>query len=159
MLHSSLQLVEEASSWKCPATRGASSVMSWRESSGIWLQWTQKDRKSLRAQGNKMLIDPRQESRFRQLEPNKNKRGWKENLRWDSRKVIPNELEDNKIYLKSLVLVRHLKVEAWKVDELGFGSGRRLQRFEGGKNECWTDSAWTRWVFMVNYRIKLPFIP
>jgi hypothetical protein len=30
---------------------------------------------------NKMLIDPRQESRFRQLEPIKNKRGQKKNLR------------------------------------------------------------------------------
>jgi hypothetical protein len=75
---SSLQLEAEASSWMCPTTRGASSVMSWRESSGIRLQWTQKDRKSLRARGNKMLIDPRRESRFRQLEPIKNKRGHKE---------------------------------------------------------------------------------
>jgi hypothetical protein len=105
-----------------------------------------------------MLIDPRRESRFQQLEPNKNKRGRKENLIWDSRKVIPNELEENKIYLKSLVLVRHLRIEAWKVDELGFGSGRRLQRFEGGKNGCGTDSAWGRWVFMVNFGIKSPFI-
>jgi hypothetical protein len=88
-----------------------------------------------------MLIDPRRESRFRQLEPNKNKRGQKELLRWDSRKVIPNELEEDKIYLKSLVLVRHLRIEAWKVDGLGFGSGRKLQRFEGGNNGCRTDSA------------------
>jgi hypothetical protein len=44
-------------------------------------------------------------------------------LRWDSRKVIPNELEENTIYLESLVLVRHLRIEAKKVDELGFGSG------------------------------------
>jgi hypothetical protein len=73
----SLQLRAEASSWKCPTTRGASSVMSWRESSGIQLQWTQKDRKFLRARGNKMLIDPWQESIFRQLEPIKNKRGQK----------------------------------------------------------------------------------
>jgi hypothetical protein len=49
-----------------------------------------------------MLIDPRQESRFRQLEPNKNKRRQKGILRWDLRKVIPNELEEDKIYLKSL---------------------------------------------------------
>jgi hypothetical protein len=59
-----------------------------------------------------MMIDPRQESRFWQLEPIKNKRGQKKNLRWDSRKVIPNELEENKIYLESLVLVRHLRIEA-----------------------------------------------
>jgi hypothetical protein len=59
-----------------------------------------------------MLIDPRRESRFRQLEPNKNKKGQKEILRWDSRKVISNELEENKIYLKSCVLVRHLRIEA-----------------------------------------------
>jgi hypothetical protein len=65
-------------SWKCPATRGVLIVMSWRESSRIRLQWTQKYRKFLRARGNKMLIDPRQESRFRQLEPIKNKRGQKE---------------------------------------------------------------------------------
>jgi hypothetical protein len=59
-----------------------------------------------------MLIGPRQESRFQQLEPIKNKGGQKEILRWDSRKVIPNELEEDKIYLKSLVLVRHLRIEA-----------------------------------------------
>jgi hypothetical protein len=59
-----------------------------------------------------MLIDPRRESRFRQLEPNKNKKGQKEILGWDSRKVISNELEENKIYLKSCVLVRHLRIEA-----------------------------------------------
>jgi hypothetical protein len=75
---SSLQLGAEASSWKCPATREASSVMSWRESSVIRMQWTQKDRKFLRARGNKMLIDPRRESRFRRLEPIKNKTGQKE---------------------------------------------------------------------------------
>jgi hypothetical protein len=106
-----------------------------------------------------MLIDPRQESRFRQLEPIKNKRGQKKSLRWDSRKVIPNELEEDKIYLKSLVQIRHLRIEAWKVDELGFGSGRRLQQFEGGKNRCWTDSAWGLWAFMVNSGIKSSFIP
>jgi hypothetical protein len=59
-----------------------------------------------------MLIDPRRESRFRWLEPIKNKRGQKENFRRDSRKVIPNEIEENKIYLKNLVLVRHLRIEA-----------------------------------------------
>jgi hypothetical protein len=59
-----------------------------------------------------MLIDPRRESRFRYLEPIKNKRGQKKNMRWDSGKVIPNELEENKIYLKILVLVRHLRIEA-----------------------------------------------
>jgi hypothetical protein len=89
----------------------------------------------------------------------RSKEGTRRKLRWDSRKVIPNELEENKIYLESLVLVRHLRVGAWKVDELGFGSGRRLQRFEGGKNGCWTDLAWGRWVFMVNSGIKSPFIP
>jgi hypothetical protein len=46
-------------------------------------------------------------------------------------KVIPNELEEAKIYLKRLVLVRHLRIEASTVDEPGFGSGQRLQRFEG----------------------------
>jgi hypothetical protein len=52
------------------------------------------------------------------------------------KKVIPNELEEDKIYLKSLVLVRHLRIEACKVDELGFGSRQRLQWFKGGKNGC-----------------------
>jgi hypothetical protein len=59
-----------------------------------------------------MLLVPRRESRFRRLEPIKNKEGERKNLRWDSRKVIPNVLEENKIYLESLVLVRHLKIEA-----------------------------------------------
>jgi hypothetical protein len=40
------------------------------------------------------------------------KRAKRKNLRWDSRKVISNELEENKIYLESLVLVRHLRFEA-----------------------------------------------
>jgi hypothetical protein len=113
-----------ASSWKHPATHEVSTVMSWRESSGIRLQWTQKGRRFLRTRGNRTPIDPRQESRFRWLEPTKSKRGQKKNLGLDSRKVIPNELEENKIYLKSLVLIRHLKIGAWKVDELGFGSKR-----------------------------------
>jgi hypothetical protein len=87
------------------------------------------------------------------------KEGKRRSLRWDSRKVIQNDLEENKIYLESLVLVRHLRIKDWKVDELGFGSGRRLQRFGGGKNGCWTYLAWGRWVFMVNSGIKSPFIP
>jgi hypothetical protein len=147
-----------ASSWKRATTHGVSTVMFWRESSWIRLQWTQKGRRFLRARGNKMLIDPRQESRFRQLEPIRNRRGQKKNLRWDLRKLIPNEPEEDKINLKSLVLVRHLRIEAWKVDELGFGSGRKLQRF-GGKNGCWADSAWGRWAFMVNSKIKSSFTP
>jgi hypothetical protein len=48
-----------------------------------------------------MLLVPRQESRFRRLEPTKNKRGRKEKF----------EMEFE-IYLESLVLVRHLKIEA-----------------------------------------------
>jgi hypothetical protein len=36
-----------------------------------------------------MVIGPRRESKFRRLEPIKNKIGQK-NLRWNSRKVIPN---------------------------------------------------------------------
>jgi hypothetical protein len=40
------------------------------------------------------------------------KRAKGKNLKWDSREVIPNVLEENKIYLESLVLVRHLRVEA-----------------------------------------------
>jgi hypothetical protein len=61
--------------------------------------------------------------------------------------------------LMCLVFVRHLKIEAWKVDELGFGSGQKLQRFEGGKNGCLTDSTWERWAFVVNFEIKSSFIP
>jgi hypothetical protein len=61
-----------------------------------------------------MLLVPRRESRFRQLEPIKNKGGERKNSRWDSREVIPNVLEKNRIYLESLVLVLHLKIEAWK---------------------------------------------
>jgi hypothetical protein len=143
---------------KHPAIHGVSTVLPWRGSSGIRLRWTQKDRRFLRAWGNKMLIDLRQESRFRRLEPIENKKGQKKNLRWDSRKEIPNEPEEDKIYLKSLVLVRHLKIPACKVDELGFGYEQKLQWFEGGKNGCWTNSTWGRWAFMVNSRIKSSFI-
>jgi hypothetical protein len=50
-------------------------VMPWRGSSGIWLRWTQKDRRFLWARGNKTLIDPQLESGFRRLEPIKNERG------------------------------------------------------------------------------------
>jgi hypothetical protein len=71
----------EASSWKSLATHGVSIVMSWRGFSGIRLQWTQKGWRFLRAWGNKTLIDPWLESRFRQLEPITNKRGQKKKLR------------------------------------------------------------------------------
>jgi hypothetical protein len=40
------------------------------------------------------------------------KRAKRKNLRWDLKKVIPNVLEENKIYLESLVLVRQLRVGA-----------------------------------------------
>jgi hypothetical protein len=36
----------------------------------------------------------------------------KEKLKMRFDKVIPNEPEEDKIYLKSLVLIRHLKIEA-----------------------------------------------
>jgi hypothetical protein len=35
-----------------------------------------------------------------------------------------------------LVLIRHLKIGAWAIEELEFGSGRILQRLEGEKNGC-----------------------
>jgi hypothetical protein len=53
-------------------------VLLWKGSSEIRLQWTQKGRRFPRAQGNKMVIGPRRESRFRQLEPIKNNRGQEE---------------------------------------------------------------------------------
>jgi hypothetical protein len=34
------------------------------------------------------------------------------NKKGRTRRVIPNELEEDKIYLKSLILVRHLKIGA-----------------------------------------------
>jgi hypothetical protein len=40
------------------------------------------------------------------------KRAKGKNFRWDSGEVIPSVLEENKIYLESLVLVRHLRIEA-----------------------------------------------
>jgi hypothetical protein len=54
----------------------------------------------------------------------------------DSRKVIPNALEKGKVYLESLVLIRHLRLKLGEVEELGFGSGQALQQFEGEKNGC-----------------------
>jgi hypothetical protein len=59
-----------------------------------------------------MLLGPQRESKFRRLKPIKNEKGRRRNLRWDLREVIPNVLEENEIYLESLVLVRHLKIEA-----------------------------------------------
>jgi hypothetical protein len=64
---SSRQLGAEASSWKHLATH-------------VRLRWTQKGRRFPRARGNKMVIGPRKESKFRRLEPIKNKRGHKERL-------------------------------------------------------------------------------
>jgi hypothetical protein len=61
-----------------------------------------------------MLLGLQQESKFRQLEPIRNERGGKVNSRLDSREVIPNVLEKDKIYLESLVLIRHLRIEAWR---------------------------------------------
>jgi hypothetical protein len=60
--------------------------------------------------GSKMLLGPQWESRSQRLEPIKNKRGWKERFKMG----FPNVLEKNKIYLESLVLIRHLRVEAWR---------------------------------------------
>jgi hypothetical protein len=83
---SSLQLGAGASSWKHPAIHGVLIVLFWRGSFRIRLRWTRKDRRFLRARGNKLVIDPRQESRFRRLEPIKNRKGQKKKLRWDSRR-------------------------------------------------------------------------
>jgi hypothetical protein len=106
-----------------------------------------------------MLLGPQRESKFRRLKPIKNKRGQRRNLRWDSREVIPNVLAENEIYLESLVLVRHLKIEAWKIDELGFGSRWRLQRFEGGKNRCWTRFSLEASNIYGQFRNKITFYP
>jgi hypothetical protein len=59
-----------------------------------------------------MMLGPQRESKFQRLKPIKNEKGRRRNLRWDLREVIPNVLEENEIYLESLVLVRHLKIEA-----------------------------------------------
>jgi hypothetical protein len=48
------------------------------------------------------MIDPPQESRFRRLESIKNKRGQKKNLRSDSRKVIPNDLEEERMSVERI---------------------------------------------------------
>jgi hypothetical protein len=53
-------------------------VLPWKESSEIRLQWTQKGQRFPRARGNRMMIGPRRESKFRRLGPIKNKRGLKE---------------------------------------------------------------------------------
>jgi hypothetical protein len=57
-----------------------------------------------------MVIGPRRESRFRRLEPIKNKKGQEEKSEMKFEKVIPNGPYEDEIYLKSLVLVRHLKI-------------------------------------------------
>jgi hypothetical protein len=54
----------------------------------------------------------------------------------NSKNVIPNAFKKDDICLESLVLIRHLKIGAWEIEELGFGSGRVLQRFEGENNGC-----------------------
>jgi hypothetical protein len=61
-----------------------------------------------------MLLGLQQESKFQQLEPIKNERGGTVKSRLDSRKVIQNVLEKDKIYLESLVLIHHLRIEAWR---------------------------------------------
>jgi hypothetical protein len=75
---SSMQLGAGASSWKHLAILGVSTKLPWKGSSEIQLQWTQKGRWFPRTRGNKMEIGPRRESRFRQLEPIKNKKGQEE---------------------------------------------------------------------------------
>jgi hypothetical protein len=65
---------------------------------------------------------------------NKGARAIKSEL--DSKDIMPNVSKKDEIYLKSLVLIRHLKIGAWEIEELGFGSGRVLQRLEGEKNGC-----------------------
>jgi hypothetical protein len=85
-----LQLGAGASSWKHLAIHGVSTKLLWKGSSEIWLQWTQKGRRFPRAQGNKMVIGHRWESRFRRLEPIKNKKGQEEKSEMKFEKVIPN---------------------------------------------------------------------
>jgi hypothetical protein len=60
--------------WKHLAIHGVSTKLLWKGFSEIRLQRTQKDRRFPRARGNRMVISPRRESKFRRLEPIKNKR-------------------------------------------------------------------------------------
>jgi hypothetical protein len=83
-----------------------------------------------------MLLGLRRGSRFRQPGPIKNKGGRAIKSELDSKDIIPNASKKDEIYLKSLVLIRHLKIGAWEIEELGFGSERVLQRLEGEKNGC-----------------------
>jgi hypothetical protein len=83
-----------------------------------------------------MLLGLQQESKFRQLGPIKNKGGRTIKSKLDSKNIIPNAFKKDEIYLESLVLIRHLKIGAWAIEELEFGSGRILQRLEGEKNGC-----------------------
>jgi hypothetical protein len=87
---SSLQLGAGASSWKHLAIHGLSTKLPWNGFSGIRLQWTQKGQRFPRARGNKMVIGPRRESKFRWQEPTKNKRGQEEKSEMKFEKVIPN---------------------------------------------------------------------
>jgi hypothetical protein len=60
-----------------------------------------------------MVIGPRRESSFGRLEPIKNKRGQEGKFEMKfEKKVIPNGPEEDEIYLKSLILARHLKIWA-----------------------------------------------
>jgi hypothetical protein len=57
-----------------------------------------------------MVIGPRRESRFRQLEPIKNKKGQEEKSEMKFEKSNTKWALGGLYYLKSLVLVRHLKI-------------------------------------------------
>jgi hypothetical protein len=70
-----------------------------------------------------MFLGLRRGSRFRELEPIKNKGGKTIKSELDSKNKIPNAFKKDKIYLESLVLIHHLKIGAWEIEELGFGSG------------------------------------
>jgi hypothetical protein len=61
-----------------------------------------------------MLLGLKQESKFWQLEPIKYGRGWKGKFKIGFERGITNVLEKDKIYLESLVLIRHLRIEAWR---------------------------------------------
>jgi hypothetical protein len=83
-----------------------------------------------------MLLGHQRGSKFQQLGPIKNKGGRTIKSKLNSKNVIPNAFKKDEICLESLVLIRHLKIGAWEIEELGFGSGRVLQRFEGENNGC-----------------------
>jgi hypothetical protein len=108
---SSLQLGAKASSWKHLAIGEVLIKPPWKGFFGIRLRWTRGDRKFPQVHGNKMSNWPQYESKAQWKAPIKRRRREKSKVK--SKRVMPNKIYGDEIYLGSLILICHWRFELW----------------------------------------------